>query len=201
MKRNRWAGLVLCPGNSYRIYRMVGPDTRLRAPPRWRQFRPHSGLGTKLVLFCIVNLPAALEFSLKSEFVSLQCSMLKSSSRPETARYPWKDSPRCSSKSCSDLRKTRSDRNRSTSALKAPVIRPAVVAAPASADRKELEPLAVSLKQAAFLLGVKEPTIRKHMRQGTIPRVRVGKRVLVPMKALKDLVLKGTWSVENGENK
>jgi excisionase family DNA binding protein len=59
----------------------------------------------------------------------------------------------------------------------------------------------VSLKQAAFLLGVKEPTIRKHMRQGTIPRVRVGKRVLVPMKAINDLVLKGAWSVENGEKK
>ena len=53
--------------------------------------------------------------------------------------------------------------------VKAPVIRPAVVAAQASLDRKELEPLAVSLKQAAFLLGVKEPTIRKHMRLGTIP--------------------------------
>jgi excisionase family DNA binding protein len=85
--------------------------------------------------------------------------------------------------------------------VNAPVIRPAVVAAPASVDRKELEPLAVSLKQAAFLLGVKEPTIRKHMRQGTIPRVRVGKRVLVPMKAINDLVLTGAWSVENGEKK
>jgi hypothetical protein len=34
------------------------------------------------------------------------------------------------------------------------------------------------------------------MRLGTIPRVRVGKPVLVPMKAINDLVLKGAWSVE-----
>jgi excisionase family DNA binding protein len=73
----------------------------------------------------------------------------------------------------------------------APVIRPPVVAAPASMDRKEPEPLAVSLKQAAFLLGVKEPTIRKHLRLGTIPRVRVGRRVLVPMKAINDSTTKG----------
>jgi hypothetical protein len=39
------------------------------------------------------------------------------------------------------------------------------------------------------------------MRQGTIPRVRVGKRMLVPMKAINDLVLTGAWSVENGEKK
>jgi excisionase family DNA binding protein len=88
--------------------------------------------------------------------------------------------------------------------VKAPVISPVVVpaaSAPVKIDRKEPEPLAVSLKQAAFLLGVKEPTIRKHMRLGTILRVRVGKRVLVPMKAINDLVLNGAWSVENGEKK
>jgi excisionase family DNA binding protein len=75
--------------------------------------------------------------------------------------------------------------------IKTPVIPPVVVAAPASVDRKEPEPLAVSFKQAAFLLGVKEPTIRKHVRQGTIPRVSIGRRVLVPMKAINDLTMRG----------
>lgn len=80
--------------------------------------------------------------------------------------------------------------------VEAPVIRPPVVATPARMDKKEPEPLAVSLKQAAFLLAVKEPTIRKHMRLGTIPRVRIGKRVLIPMKAINDLLRNGAWSVE-----
>ncbi len=80
--------------------------------------------------------------------------------------------------------------------VEAPVIRPPVVATPARMDKKEPEPLAVSRKQAAFLLAVKEPTIRKHMRLGTIPRVRIGKRVLIPMKAINDLLRNGAWSVE-----
>ena len=74
-----------------------------------------------------------------------------------------------------------------------PVIPPVVVtaaSAPAKMDRKEPAPLAVSLRQAAFLLGVKESTIRKHVSLGTIPRVRVGRRVLVPMKAINDLTMK-----------
>jgi len=74
--------------------------------------------------------------------------------------------------------------------VKAPVIRPPVVATPAGMEKKEPEPLAVNFKQAAFLLGVKEPTIRKHVRLGTIPHVRVGRRVLVPMKAINDLTMR-----------
>ena len=61
----------------------------------------------------------------------------------------------------------------------------------ASMDRKELEPLAVGLKQAAFLLGVRESTVRKHVRLGTIPSVRVGRRILVRTKAINDLTVKG----------
>jgi excisionase family DNA binding protein len=75
--------------------------------------------------------------------------------------------------------------------VKAPVIRPAVLAAPASMDKKELEPLAVGLKQAAFLLGVSEHTVRLHVRQGRISSVRFGRRVLVPTKAINDLTTKG----------
>jgi hypothetical protein len=58
-------------------------------------------------------------------------------------------------------------------------------------DRKEPEPLAVSLRQAACLLGVKESPIRKRVRLGMVPRVRVGPRALVPMKAINDLTMKG----------
>jgi excisionase family DNA binding protein len=68
---------------------------------------------------------------------------------------------------------------------------PIVVAAPVSTDRKELQPRAVGLKQASLLLGVSEHTVRKHVRLGTIPSVRVGRRVLAPTKAINDLTVKG----------
>jgi excisionase family DNA binding protein len=73
----------------------------------------------------------------------------------------------------------------------APVTPPAVVAASVVADRKEPEPLAVGLKQAAFMHGISEHTVRLHVRQGRIPSVRFGRRVLVPMKAINDLTMKG----------
>lgn len=69
-------------------------------------------------------------------------------------------------------------------------VRPAVVAAPVVVDKKESEPRAVGLKQAAFLLGVSEHTVRLYVRRGTIPSVRFGRRVLVPMKAINDLTMK-----------
>jgi excisionase family DNA binding protein len=74
---------------------------------------------------------------------------------------------------------------------RAPVIPSAAVAAPAVIDRKELEPRAVGLKEAAFLPGVSEHTVRLYVRRGAIPFVRFGRRVLVPMKAINDLTMKG----------
>ena len=62
------------------------------------------------------------------------------------------------------------------------LIPPTVVAAPVGSDRKEREPRAVGLKQAALLLGVSEGTVRKHVMLGTIPSVPLGRRVLVPTK-------------------
>jgi excisionase family DNA binding protein len=48
----------------------------------------------------------------------------------------------------------------------------------------------MGLKQASALLGVTEHTVRKHLRLGTTPSVRVGRRVLVPMKAINDLTVR-----------
>ena len=71
------------------------------------------------------------------------------------------------------------------------MIPPAIVAEPAgSTCGKELEPRAVGLKQAGLLLGVSQHTVRKHVKLGTIPSVRVGRRVLVPTQAINDLTRK-----------
>jgi excisionase family DNA binding protein len=68
-----------------------------------------------------------------------------------------------------------------------PMMPPVAVAAPARTRTEEQEPRAVGLKQAARLLGVSEHTVRAHVRQGKIPSVRFGRRVLIPTKAINDL--------------
>jgi excisionase family DNA binding protein len=52
-------------------------------------------------------------------------------------------------------------------------------------------PLAVSKREAARLLGVCERTVENYTRLKAIRCVRVGKRVLIPMKSLHDVVSKG----------
>ena len=73
----------------------------------------------------------------------------------------------------------------------APMMPPAVVAAPVRVGTQDLEPRAVGLKQAARLLGVSEHTVRKHVREGTLPSVRFARRILVPTKAINDLSATG----------
>jgi len=48
-----------------------------------------------------------------------------------------------------------------------------------------MEPIAVSLSKAAGLLGVHPNTLAKMVSRGEIPTVRWGRRVLVPVEALK----------------
>ncbi len=74
----------------------------------------------------------------------------------------------------------------------APMMPPAVVAAPARTGIEDQEPRAVGLKQAARLLGVSEHTVRAHVRLGKIPFVRFGRRVLIPTRAINDLT--ATWT-------
>ena len=83
-----------------------------------------------------------------------------------------------------ELLRSTHDANRQEPARIAPN---AVVAEPVVTDRKEPEPRAVGLKQAAFLLGVSDHIVRKHVKRGTIPSVRFGRRILVPTKAINDL--------------
>ena len=48
-----------------------------------------------------------------------------------------------------------------------------------------MEPLAVDIAEAARLLSLSPRTIRRHIRSGHIQAVYVGRRVLVPIDALR----------------
>lgn len=51
-----------------------------------------------------------------------------------------------------------------------------------------MEPIAVSVQRAAEMIDVSPFTIRKYVRLGKLRSVRVGRRVLVPVEALQDLI-------------
>jgi excisionase family DNA binding protein len=51
-----------------------------------------------------------------------------------------------------------------------------------------MEPLAVSVEEAARLTSLSPRTIRRYVRSGRIQAARVGRRVLVPLESLRALV-------------
>ena len=56
-----------------------------------------------------------------------------------------------------------------------------------------MERRTLSVLEASKLLGVSRATAYEAVRQGTIPAIRIGKRLLVPIEALERL-LKGNGS-------
>ena len=54
-----------------------------------------------------------------------------------------------------------------------------------------MEPLAVSIAEAARLVGLRKYTVRQYVQKGLIHAVWVGRRVLVPLTSLERLVEKG----------
>ncbi len=55
-----------------------------------------------------------------------------------------------------------------------------------------MEPLAVSVRDAARLTSLSPVTIRLYIRTGRLDATKVGRRVLVPMDSLQRLVREGT---------
>jgi excisionase family DNA binding protein len=51
-----------------------------------------------------------------------------------------------------------------------------------------VEPLAVSVKEAAELLGVSPFTIRRRIRSGALKIAHIGRRVVVPVDSLRALL-------------
>jgi len=75
-----------------------------------------------------------------------------------------------------------------------PHVRPLAVELPWQAQpeaRKEPKRLAVSVDEAAKLLGVSPFTIRNYVASGRLRAVRVGRRVLVPMEVLEKVMVEG----------
>ncbi len=48
------------------------------------------------------------------------------------------------------------------------------------------ERLAVSVSEAAEMLGVGQATLYQYVRAGLIPHVRIGRRIVIPLKALEE---------------
>jgi excisionase family DNA binding protein len=53
---------------------------------------------------------------------------------------------------------------------------------------KRPEPLAASVEEASTLLGVGRSTVVRMLREGKLPRVKLGARTLIPMDAIRSLV-------------
>lgn len=56
--------------------------------------------------------------------------------------------------------------------------------------------LFLSKKETANLLGVSLPSLNRRLRDGSIPFVKIGARVLVPAKFLDDLAAKAQQGVK-----
>jgi excisionase family DNA binding protein len=88
---------------------------------------------------------------------------------------------------CDLTRRVGAELPRPTSALQ---IRP-IVTSPEERKAEEAKPLVVSVNQAARLLGVSPRTIQNYTALGRIRVVRIGKRVLIPMKVLEKALAEG----------
>jgi excisionase family DNA binding protein len=61
----------------------------------------------------------------------------------------------------------------------------------------EMPPQAVSVREAAHLLSISQRTVDKYVALKVIRTVRVGRRVLVPMKSVYEVVARGIPSRRN----
>lgn len=55
-----------------------------------------------------------------------------------------------------------------------------------------MEPLAVDLREAARLTSLSVRTLRRYIRCGRLDVARVGRRIVVPISALKQFLQEGT---------
>jgi excisionase family DNA binding protein len=51
-----------------------------------------------------------------------------------------------------------------------------------------MEPLAVDLREAGRLLSISPRTVRRQILQGRLPVLRIGRRILIPLDSLRNLL-------------
>jgi len=51
-----------------------------------------------------------------------------------------------------------------------------------------MEPLAVDLREAGRLLSISPRTVRRQILQGRLPVLRIGRRILIPLDSLRELL-------------
>lgn len=54
--------------------------------------------------------------------------------------------------------------------------------------RTELQVLAVAVSEASRLLSLSEFTVRAYVRRGVLPSIRLGRRILIPVSALMEVI-------------
>ncbi|MDP9388109.1 MAG: helix-turn-helix domain-containing protein [Actinomycetota bacterium] len=62
--------------------------------------------------------------------------------------------------------------------------------------RMDDERLTLSVEEAAHLLGISRALAYLLVRRGELPGLQLGRRVVVPKRALEELVTNGGWRVE-----
>lgn len=65
-----------------------------------------------------------------------------------------------------------------------------------SSERRDLSPKLLSITEAARLLGLRPPTIRRYVAVRKISSVRIGRRVLIPTEAIDRLISHGMIPAE-----
>lgn len=63
-----------------------------------------------------------------------------------------------------------------------------------------VEPLAVTVSEAALLLGISESTLRREVDTGDFPTVRFGTRVVIPLAAARKWLADHTVFPQNERN-
>ena len=61
-----------------------------------------------------------------------------------------------------------------------------------------MQPLAVSVEEAARLLGLSKHTVRAYIRRGLIPATHLGRRVVVRMDSLETILARGLSDGRDG---
>jgi excisionase family DNA binding protein len=65
-------------------------------------------------------------------------------------------------------------------------------------QKEPVQPVTISTREAAQLLGIHYVTAKNYVRRGVIPSVKVGGRRLIPKQAIRELIMSAYEQQERG---